>query len=314
MPDPETGATSGPRFPPPPRELESDALLLDLAGDGNRELLFTMPLFMLGFVSTFPLIEIFELPEVVAFVGAVLGVWVGKAINRVGLRAVLRDGIETHGEIVKIVEHVGRRPIYVYQYVVDGRASRHDVTRQGPATLEQLKIGTPVLILYDPGRIGRHLAFFPPFFTARRRLPGPQVAPELALSSTPYRDDFSGTTRRQLPVAPRSIPAGALDLFSIRRVRVVNAIFLALLLRRGIETTGTITSIEPDGEWLRIDVRYMAGNEVCTWTGMIVPNELAVAVGDTVPVLYSLHTTLRLCVPFVTHEARALVERWNAAR
>lgn len=368
MSDPDAGDAQAskpwPCFPVPARRIEHADALLGLAGDGHREFILIIPFFLLGFVVAITIVESLGLPVWLAIAGPLLGVWVGKRVNRAGLAAVLRDGVEARGEIVKIIEG-GKRPAFIYHYVVDGKESRHDVTNQGPEIDGKLKIGMPVLVIHDRRRIGRHLAFFPPRFAEVRQLLGEQIVPTAgvapAISSTPYRDDLSAP-RRQLPFAPRSLPADARQIlglgWSTRHLvlsitigllmlglvfvawqglveltapvlwipglfLLYNLLFATLgwgwltraLLRRGVETTGTITAIDPHGGQLRVGLRHAVGDATRDWSVLVKPNAIAVAVGDSVPVLYSAGTLWSwLCVSFVTHEAQALLERWNAER
>lgn len=108
----------------------------------------------------------------VGFGAALLGALVGASLSRSLARNVLHEGVQVRGEVTK-VEGGGSKATIAYSYEVARRVSSHNMWCKDPEMIANTKRGTPILVIYDRGRINRHLAYLPAQFgKLRELLPG----------------------------------------------------------------------------------------------------------------------------------------------
>lgn len=223
---PRTERRSWPRLPNPPRELAPKRELIELASDGHRQRVWAFAGFFVGMVVAGQLVVHIEAllmspagAPVVGFTGMLLGPVIGWHVCKWLLRGVLRDGVQIEGEVTQ-VDRNGDKATIAYRYVVDSRESKHNMWARDPQVIAQTKLGTPMLVLYDRGRIDRHLAYLPAQFgRLRELLPALEFdgdAPELG---APYREQPDAPKTDAvgplafgaglLPVPPRRLPIEA---------------------------------------------------------------------------------------------------------
>lgn len=273
---PRTERRSWPRLPNPPRELAPKRELIELASDGHRQRVWAFAGFFVGpFVLVQIALRIDVLMQsdvavlVIGFSAMLLSPVIGWQTCKWLLRGVLRDGVQIEGEVTQ-VDRNGDKATIAYRYVVDSRESKHNMWARDPQVIAQTKVGTPMLVLYDRGRIDRHLAYLPAQFgRLRELLPTLEFdgdAPELG---TPYREQPDAPKTDAigplafgaglLPAPPRPLPLETARALRIGVSPRQNTIVIAAALITMFSYMPMVADLIEPTMWLVVPLFVTAG-------------------------------------------------------